>query len=149
MVRIAIVEEDKCHPDKCGNYLCARLCPVNRMGEECISVEEVNRKAKIDADLCTGCGICPKRCPFGAIHIINLPEAINKPPIHRYGQNGFHLYNLPTPLFGNVVGVLGRNGGGKSTALKILAGTVKPNLGRDENATHQEIIGYFKGQEAQ
>src|SRR3989338_7556316 len=148
MVRIAVVEKDKCHPMECGNYLCARLCPVNKTSATCI-VKGEDDKAKIDADLCTGCGICPKRCTFGAIHIISLPEAINKPPIHRYGSNGFHLYNLPTPLFGNVVGVLGRNGGGKSTALKILAGTVKPNLGRDENATHQEIIGYFKGQEAQ
>ncbi len=133
---------------QCGNYLCARLCPVNKTGAACIVKGEDN-KAKIDADLCTGCGICPKRCPFGAIHIINLPEAINKPPIHRYGSNGFHLYNLPTPLFGKVVGVLGRNGGGKSTALKILAGAVKPNLGKDSDATHHEVINYFKGQEAQ
>ncbi|HLD06713.1 MAG TPA: hypothetical protein VJC16_04235, partial [Candidatus Nanoarchaeia archaeon] len=36
MPRIAVVEEDKCHPDKCGNYLCIRLCPVNRTGTECI-----------------------------------------------------------------------------------------------------------------
>ncbi|MDO8642977.1 MAG: ribosome biogenesis/translation initiation ATPase RLI [Candidatus Woesearchaeota archaeon] len=148
MVRIAVVEKDKCHPMQCGNYLCARLCPVNKTGAACIVKGEDN-KAKIDADLCTGCGICPKRCPFGAIHIINLPEAINKPPIHRYGSNGFHLYNLPTPLFGKVVGVLGRNGGGKSTALKILAGAVKPNLGKDSDATHHEVINYFKGQEAQ
>ncbi len=148
MVRIAVVEKDKCHPMQCGNYLCARLCPINKTGTVCI-VKGEDGKAKIDADLCTGCGICPKRCPYGAIHIINLPESLNKPPIHRYGQNGFHLYNVPAPLFGKVVGILGRNGCGKSTALKILAGAVKPNLGKDADATHQEIINHFRGQEAQ
>src|SRR3989338_5669958 len=131
MPRIAIVEEEKCHPDRCGNYLCARLCPVNRMGEECITVQEGNRKARIDPDLCTGCGICPKRCPFGAIHIINLPEELASQPIHTYGYNGFHLYNLPSPMPGRVVGVIGRNGIGKSTALKIIAGVLMPNLGEE------------------
>ena len=56
--------------------------------------------------LCTGCGICPNRCPFGAIEIINLPTALNKPPIHRYGENLFELYSLPAPLFGKVTGIL-------------------------------------------
>ncbi len=149
MTRIAIVEEPKCHPEKCGNYLCARLCPVNRMGEECITVNEVSKKAKITADLCTGCGICPKRCPFGAIHIINLPEALTKEPIHTYGDNGFHLYSLPTPLFGKVIGIIGKNGIGKSTAIKILAGVLKPNFGRGKDASYDELIAYFKGSEAQ
>ncbi|MBI2147356.1 ribosome biogenesis/translation initiation ATPase RLI [Candidatus Woesearchaeota archaeon] len=148
MPRIAVIEKDKCHPDQCGNYLCIRLCPINRAGDECI-VKGEDTKAKIITELCTGCGICPKKCPFDAIHIINLPEQLGKDPIHRYGLNGFHLYNLPTPLFGKVVGVLGRNGIGKSTAVKILAGAVHPNLGKDTEASSKEVIDYFKGQEAQ
>ncbi|MBI1970239.1 ribosome biogenesis/translation initiation ATPase RLI [Candidatus Woesearchaeota archaeon] len=149
MPRIAIVEKDKCHPQQCGNYLCIRLCPINRAGDECI-VKGDDSKARIMPELCTGCGICPKKCPFGAIHIINLPEELDNTPIHRYGLNGFHLYNLPTPLFGKVVGVLGRNGIGKSTAIKILAGALVPNLGSEERqGTYDEIIDYFKGQEAQ
>jgi len=145
-MRIAIGEKYKCHPDKCGNYLCARLCPVNRMGEECIT--EVEGKAGIDANLCTGCGICPKRCPFGAIHIINLPEELSN-PIHQYGDNEFHLYNLPIPIFGKVVGIVGANGIGKSTAIKVLAGILKPNFGKEQPASYDDLIAHFKGTEAQ
>lgn len=148
MTRIAVIEKEKCHPNLCGGYLCIRLCPVNRTGKECI-VKGEDTKAKINTELCVGCGICPKRCPFGAIHIVNLPESLEKDPIHRYGGNGFHLYNLPTPMFGKVVGVLGVNGIGKSTAIKILAGILKPNIGKDNEASFKELIEYFKGTEAQ
>ncbi len=127
--RIAIIEHDKCHPDKCGNLLCARLCPVNRKGEDCISKSEINKKALIDEGQCTGCGICPKRCPFEAIHIINLPEKLTEEPIHRFGKNSFELFNLPTIKKGSVVGIIGRNGIGKSTAFEILTGKITPNNG--------------------
>jgi len=132
MTRIAIIDRHRCNPGKCQD-LCLKLCPVNRTGEECI-VKGSDGKAQIDEALCTGCGICPKRCPFEAISIINLPEELEKEPIHRFGQNGFALYNLPTPLFGKVVGIIGRDGIGKSTAVQILAGMLKPNLGKDKDA---------------
>ncbi len=163
MSRIAVIDKHKCHPDKCGNFLCIRVCPINRMGDECIK-EGYDHKAIIDEKLCTGCGICPKKCPFGAINIINLPEELNSEPIHRYGQNGFALYNLPTPIFGKVVGIIGRNGIGKSTAIKVLSRQIMPNFGRIQNVTNvkdnktkdtinkedfKEIIEYFKGSEAQ
>jgi ATP-binding cassette subfamily E protein 1 len=41
---------------------------------------------------------------------------------HRYGANTFKLYKLPTPKAGQVLGLVGNNGIGKSTALKILGG---------------------------
>ena len=147
MVRIAVIEKQKCNPQGCGSYLCMRLCPVNKMGEECI-VKSEDSKVAINSTLCTGCGICPKRCPFGAIHIINIPEDVGKQIVHDYGNNGFHLYNLPIPLFGAVVGILGSNGIGKSTAIKILSGMLKPNLGGKEEATTRELIDFFKGSEA-
>lgn len=40
------------------------------------------------------------------------------------------LYRLPIPRPGEVLGLVGTNGIGKSTALKILAGKQKPNLGK-------------------
>jgi len=150
MARIAIVKKRDCNPVGCGDYVCAKVCPINRKGEECIKADPVHKKAMIDEELCIGCGICPNRCPFDAIEIINLPEELKQDPIHRYGQNGFALYSLPTPIFGKVVGVLGVNGIGKSTAIKIIAGVLKPNLGRLEGeASYDELIQFFKGTEAQ
>jgi ATP-binding cassette, sub-family E, member 1 len=125
MTRIAIVKKERCSPLDCVN-LCAKKCPVNKMGTECIKI--INGKAQIDEATCIGCGICPKICPFKAIDIINLPEELKQEPIHRYSKNGFALYNLPIPLFGKVVGLLGRNGIGKSTAVKILAGILNQIL---------------------
>lgn len=149
MKRIAVIRKDDCHPHKCGNYLCIRVCPVNRTGTDCIVVGQ-DKKAFIIEQTCIGCNICVIKCPYDAISIINLPEQLEGRPVHRYSENGFSLYSLPTPRFGKVVGILGKNGIGKSTALKILAGAVKPNFGDFEReAEPREIIDFFKGTEAQ
>ncbi|KAL8948552.1 MAG: hypothetical protein Q9222_005274 [Ikaeria aurantiellina] len=55
---------------------------------------------------------------------------------------------MPRP--GQVLGLVGTNGIGKSTALKILSGKLKPNLGRYENPPDwEEILKYFRGSELQ
>ena len=148
MPRIAVVRKERCNPQGCGNYLCIRVCPVNREGKDCIT-KDPTTKVKVDPYLCVGCQICVVKCPFDVFYITNLPEDLCKTPIHQYGINGFKLYSLPTPSFGKVVGILGQNGIGKSTAIKILAGLLKPNLGTDKEAAFSEVIKFFKGSEAQ
>ena len=105
-------------------------------------------KAVISEDLCTGCGICIKKCPFDAIVIVNLAKELGRDKIHQYGINSFRLYRLPTPKKGCVVGLLGRNGIGKSTIVNILSGNIKPNFGSyDENLTYEQILRNFQGTE--
>jgi ATP-binding cassette, sub-family E, member 1 len=144
--RLAIIKRADCNPRKCSQE-CAKYCPVNRTGKECIIVGDT---AQITEELCTGCGICPKKCPFDAIQIINLPHQLKEKPVFRYGKNAFELFRLPVPQKGKVVGILGSNGIGKSTALEILSGLLKPNLGEFERELlEKEIIDSFKGTELQ
>jgi len=123
---------------------------VVRTGKLCIEVAPDSKIAFISERLCIGCGICPKKCPFDAIHIINLPTNLESQVTHRYGPNSFKLHRLPMPRPGQVLGLVGTNGIGKSTALKILAGKLKPNLGRyDDPPDWEEILKYFRGSELQ
>ncbi|KAI9629463.1 hypothetical protein KEM48_012932 [Puccinia striiformis f. sp. tritici PST-130] len=149
LTRIAIVSSDKCKPKKCKQE-CKKSCPVVRMGKLCIEVENTSKIAFISEELCIGCGICPKKCPFEAINVINLPTNLEKEVTHRYSANAFKLHRLPIPRPGQVLGLVGTNGIGKSTALKILAGKQKPNLGRFDVAPDwQEILKHFRGSELQ
>jgi ATP-binding cassette subfamily E protein 1 len=144
--RIAVIDYDKCYPDKC-NWLCQRKCPVNRSGQDCITQDNVKTKAVISEELCTGCGICPRICPFGAITIINLDVDFGD-PIHSYGINSFRLHKLPIPMNGKVTGMVGRNGTGKTTALAILSGQLIPNLGNlEETPTYEKVIEKYRGKE--
>ncbi|MCD6403299.1 MAG: ribosome biogenesis/translation initiation ATPase RLI, partial [Candidatus Aenigmarchaeota archaeon] len=148
--RIAVIDYELCKPDKCGNYLCIRVCPKVRSGEECIVVNEKTKKPIIDENICIGCGICVKKCPFKAITIVNLPEQLKEDPVHRYGVNDFALFRLPFPVEDKVVGLLGPNGVGKTTALLILSGKIKPNLGRvGEEVEFKDFIKLFRGTELQ
>ncbi|TGZ68679.1 hypothetical protein CRM22_004141 [Opisthorchis felineus] len=149
LTRIAIVSNDKCKPKKCRQE-CKKSCPVVRMGRMCIEVTPNDKIAFISEELCIGCGICVKKCPFEAIQIINLPSNLEKEVTHRYSANAFKLHRLPMPRPGEVLGLVGTNGIGKSTALKILAGKLKPNLGRFKNPPDwTEILTYFRGSELQ
>jgi ATP-binding cassette, sub-family E, member 1 len=144
MARIAILLEDRCHPKEC-QWECQSYCPPVRMGQECI-VEGPSGKPIISETLCIGCGICVHKCPFDAIKILNTPEADPAEIVHRYGYNGFRMYRLPIPPTQGITGLLGPNGTGKSTALRLLAGTDIPNLGDFESPPDwSKVLAHYRG----
>jgi len=148
--RLAIVEPSRCQPRRCG-LECKKRCPVVRMGRLCIEVRPGAGRAVVSEELCIGCGICVKACPFGALQIVNLPANLEADVAHRYGANTFKLHRLPTPRPGQVLGLVGANGIGKSTALKILCGKLRPNFGRvgGDAPDWPAILARYRGSELQ
>eukprot|EP00828_Plagiopyla_frontata_P047614 TRINITY_DN884_c0_g1_i2.p2 TRINITY_DN884_c0_g1~~TRINITY_DN884_c0_g1_i2.p2 ORF type:complete len:604 (+),score=86.97 TRINITY_DN884_c0_g1_i2:1942-3753(+) len=149
LLRMVIINKEKCKPKKCGQE-CKRYCPINMQGKQCVSVEVTSKMCSIAEVMCVGCGMCIKKCPFNALTIVNLPKDLSKDVSHRFGANSFKLHRLPTPQMGQVLGLVGTNGIGKSTALQILAGRLVPNLGRyDDQPSWQEILKNYRGSELQ
>ena len=143
MVRVAVLDEDRCKPKRCGR-ICYRFCPPVRSNIEAIRFE--NEQPLIVEPLCVGCGICVKKCPFKALSIVNLPNELEKECSYRFGPNTFKLFRLPVPSSGVVLGLLGQNGIGKTTGLKILSGEIKLNLGNyEEPPDWQGIIHHYRG----
>ncbi|MBI4393380.1 MAG: ribosome biogenesis/translation initiation ATPase RLI [Euryarchaeota archaeon] len=147
-MRVAVVDRDRCQPKKCS-YECIHFCPRVRAGVvETIYAPEAGAKPIVSEELCIGCNICVVKCPFDAIHIINLPEELKEDLITQYGENGFRLFRLPVPKKGMVVGLLGPNGIGKTTAIKILSGQEIPNLGAFEiKAVWDPMLEKYAGTE--
>ncbi|MGE0015585.1 MAG: ribosome biogenesis/translation initiation ATPase RLI [Candidatus Methanomethylophilaceae archaeon] len=145
-MRIAAVLQDRCQNRKC-NKECYKFCPLVRTGVECIVFGE-RGKPIISEALCQGCGICVNKCQFDAIKIIGLADELKTEMVHQYGENAFRLYRLPVPKKGMVTGILGPNGIGKSTAIKILSGELIPNLGNYEKPpSRDEVLRHYDGTE--
>ncbi|MCL4445115.1 MAG: ribosome biogenesis/translation initiation ATPase RLI [Candidatus Thermoplasmatota archaeon] len=144
-MHIAVLDQEKCHPKKC-NHECQYYCPPVRSGIMTIDFPNPEGQPLITENLCIGCGICQKRCPFGAIKIITVPDELNRDVVHQYGVNSFRIYSMPTLARGKVTALLGQNGMGKSTTLKILAGITVPNFGKfDVEASKDTVIDHYSG----
>jgi ATP-binding cassette, sub-family E, member 1 len=145
--RVAVLDKEACQPKKCG-LECIKYCPVNKSGADCIILNQETGKAQIDENICNGCGICVKVCPFDAITIVNLAEELKSDKVHQYGLNSFRLYRIPALKKGQVMGLLGRNGIGKSTVVSILSGNLRPNLGNYSSPPDwSDILKHFQGTE--
>ena len=140
-MRVAILVEDRCKPNsnayaylKKYSALCER---------ECIQFE--GDKCKILESACPVCFNRARHCPDDAVIVINLPEELDTEMTHCYGENSFRLFRLPAPRQKQVVGILGPNGMGKSTAVNLLSGSIKPNLGdwRNGSPDWEEVIQAF------
>ena len=145
-MRVAVLDPRACNPAKCTKE-CQRFCPPQRMGDEVVIFEQKkDAQPRIVEILCTGCGICTRKCPFGALRIINLADELETDTSHRYGPNSFKLFRLPIPAPGSVTGLVGANGTGKSTALQILALQLQPNLGNFEDPPGwSDVILHYRG----
>jgi ATP-binding cassette subfamily E protein 1 len=145
-MRIAILLKERCKPKNCARE-CIKFCPRVRAGDETIVIGEEG-KPIISEELCVGCGICIHKCPFDAIKIIGLAKELETDLVHQFDKNGFRLFKLPVPKSGICVGILGPNGIGKTTAIKILSGQLKPNFGDYKvEPSWDDIIYYYSGTE--
>ncbi|MFW9944355.1 MAG: ribosome biogenesis/translation initiation ATPase RLI [Candidatus Sifarchaeia archaeon] len=149
-MRIAVIDESRCRPKDC-THECQRFCPRVRTGDETVIFPDGPNKPPVIVEaLCSGEAICVKKCPYHVISIVNLPEELESDTSHRYSVNGFKLFRLPIPKEGKVLGLIGPNGVGKTTALRILAGELQPNLGKlEEPPSWNEIILQYRGSELQ
>lgn len=137
MARIAVVDPELCNPSKC-QLECIRDCPVNRTKKSCIELDDVKSIAVISEELCTGCGICPKVCPFHAITIVNTVAPVESKLVYRYGQNLFSLYGIALAKPG-ITAIVGENGCGKSTNIKLITGQLTP-----QNLFSKEVKAFFQ-----
>jgi len=145
--RIAIVNIEKCKPNSPAYLYLKKIAKI--CARRCITVK--GKEVSINEDACPVCFNNAKRTPDRAVTVVNCPTE-NDPNIrvvHKYGPNSFRLYELPEPKQGAVLGILGTNGIGKTTALKILSGRVKPNLGQldvgGDDVYWKEIIKMYRG----
>ena len=144
---IVTIDQDKIEPELARETV-INFDPLNRAGKDGGFYIDENEELHInDDDVMEAHRMAIKKYPYdGAIRMVQLISEEEGEPMHQFAKNSFRLYGAPVPEEGSVVGILGQNGIGKSTALKILTGDIKPNLGRyDDEPEWEEIKKRYRG----
>lgn len=148
---VVVIDQDKIEPDIARETV-INFDPLNRAGKEGGFYIDENEELHIDEeDVMEAHKMAINKYPYDdAIKMIQLPSEEGE-KVHQFHENSFRLYGLPAPSQGSVVGIIGENGTGKSVALKILAGEIKPNLGdwKAENIDWDQILKRYRGTELQ
>jgi len=150
--RIVVIDHDKVKPNsEAFKYFKRHKNGCGKVG--CIDI--VSKKVIVSE---LACAVCVNRCkqaPGDAVSVVKLPSNLSVDTTHRYGPNTLKLHGLPIPRPGHVLGLLGTNGTGKSTGMKILAGRLKPNLGIYAGSSEgsppdwSDIVSYYRGSDLQ
>jgi len=145
--RIVVIDNDKCKPNSAAFAYLKRY--AKGCGKECIRVTK--KLVIVSEAACATCVSRCKQCPGEAVSVVKLPSNLTTDTTHRYGPNSFKIHGLPVPRPGHVLGLLGTNGTGKSTALSILLGRIKPNLGKCNPPAPDwsDIVTYYRGSDLQ
>jgi ATP-binding cassette subfamily E protein 1 len=147
---VVVIDQDKIEPDLARETV-INYDPLNRAGKEGGFYIDENEELHIDEeDVMEAHKMAINKYPYdNAIKMIQLPSEEGE-KVHQFHDNSFRLYGLPAPDEGSVVGIIGENGTGKSVALKILAGDIKPNLGDwDDPPEWEEIQRRYRGTDLQ
>ena len=137
---VVVIDQDKIEADLARETV-INYDPLNRAGKEGGFYIDENEELHInEEDVMEAHKMAINKYPYeNAIQMIQLPAEEGE-KVHQFHDNSFRLYGLPAPDEGSVVGIIGENGTGKSVALKILAGDIKPNLGNFEKPPEWEKI---------
>jgi ATP-binding cassette subfamily E protein 1 len=147
---VVVIDQEKIEPDLVRETV-INYDPLNRAGKEGGFYIDENEELHInEEDVMEAHKMAINKYPYeDAIKMIQLPVEEGE-KVHQFHDNSFRLYGLPAPDEGSVVGIIGENGTGKSVALKILAGDIKPNLGDFENPPEwKDIQERYRGTDLQ
>ncbi|MFB6202455.1 MAG: ribosome biogenesis/translation initiation ATPase RLI [Halorhabdus sp.] len=139
---VAIIDQEEVTDEV--RDIAVKYDPLNRSGHEGFHVTENGELHIDDAKVMAEHKLIEKKIPSDAVRIVPLPSESGQ-LVHQYGKNGFRLHELPHPEEGSIIGLLGPNGVGKTTALRILAGDLIPNFGVPGESDWGNAIVSFRG----
>ncbi len=143
---IVVIDQEKIEPDLARETV-INYDPLNRSGKEGgFYLTEEGELHIEDEDVMEAHKMAINKYPYDdAIKMIQLPFEEGD-IVHQFSENSFRLYGLPAPEEGQVTGILGKNGIGKSLSLSILSGKIQPNLGSYQGKPEwDDILEEYRG----